>query len=52
LKEKQKGRKGEEEDVSSYWMNLKNRGYWELKDEALYHSEYEEIALEEAKDLS
>jgi hypothetical protein len=37
LREIQKLRKGEE-DVSSYWMNLRNRRYWVLKDEALYHT--------------
>jgi hypothetical protein len=27
-----------EEDLSSYWMTLKTRGYWKLKEEALYHT--------------
>jgi hypothetical protein len=39
LKERLRGRKEEEEDVSSYWMAFKERRrYWKLKEEALDHT--------------
>jgi hypothetical protein len=40
--ERQKGREEEEEDVSSYWMTLKEREYTEI----LFHHLYIELKVD------
>jgi hypothetical protein len=50
LKEREKGRKEDEEEVNRYWMNLRKRKDRNLKDEAVDRT-FGGQALEHAMDL-